>query len=153
MMRGMVIEMNDAKLQTLDPIRAFLDGTVPVDFAVAANERYAFVARMVRGFDYDRLQRCDKGLVLRFLTQVSGYSRQQITRWVARVGTQTPRVKRYRGSRTSFARTFTDADVRLLAQIDALQAAPCPDRPPRSSWNALGGSLPIPPISAWPRFP
>ena len=40
MMRGMVIDMNDEKLQTLVQLRAFLDGTIEVDFAVAANERY-----------------------------------------------------------------------------------------------------------------
>lgn len=39
MMRGMVIDMNDAKLQTLDQVRAFLKGTVVVAFSLAANER------------------------------------------------------------------------------------------------------------------
>ena len=52
MMRGMVIDMNDAKLQTLDQVRAFLKGTVVMAFSVAANERYEFVARTVRRFGY-----------------------------------------------------------------------------------------------------
>ena len=34
MMRGMVIDMNDAKLHTLDELRAFLNGTVAVGFSV-----------------------------------------------------------------------------------------------------------------------
>ena len=37
MMRGMVIDMNDVQLHTLDQLRAFLNGTVAVGFSVGAN--------------------------------------------------------------------------------------------------------------------
>ena len=120
MMRAMVIDMNDAKLQTLDQVRAFLEGTIPIDFSLAPNERYDFVARTVRRFGYARLKRPDKSVVLRFLECVSGYSRQQLTRLVGRAGVNAPLVKRYRGSRTSFTRSFTETDVRLLAHTDTL---------------------------------
>jgi Arc/MetJ family transcription regulator len=36
-----------------------------------------FIARTVRCLGYARLKRTDKGVVLRFLRHVSGYSRQQ----------------------------------------------------------------------------
>ena len=52
MMGGMVIDMHDAQLQTLDQVRAFLKGTVALGFSVAAAERYEFVARIVRRFGY-----------------------------------------------------------------------------------------------------
>ena len=91
-----------------------------VNFAVAASDRYDFVARTVRRFGYARLNRADKGVVLRFLARVSGYSRQQLTRLVQRVRARAPLLKRYRASRTSFARTFTNADVLLLAHTDTL---------------------------------
>ena len=120
MMRGMVIDMNDEQLQTLAELEAFLDGTVAVDFSVVGNERYAFIARTVRRFGYARLRRADKGVVLRFLECVSGYSRQQLTRLVQRVRAQAPLLKRYRASRTSFASTFSAADVLLLAHTDTL---------------------------------
>ena len=119
-MRGMVIDMNDEQLDTLAQLKAFLDGTAAVDFAVAAAERYGFIARTVRRFGYHHLKRADKGVVLRFLERVSGYSRQQITRLVKRGGERRPLTKRYRASRTSFARTYTSADVRLLAHTDTL---------------------------------
>jgi transposase InsO family protein len=115
----MVIDMNDAQLHTLDQLRAFVQGTVALGFSVAANERYDFVARTVRRFGYARLKRADKGVVLRFLERVSGYSRQQLTRLVLRAGAA-PLVKRYRASRSSFARHYTETDVRLLAEIDTL---------------------------------
>ncbi len=120
MMRGMVIDMNDEQLDTLAELQAFLAGTAAVDFAVAADERYDFIARTVQRFGYRRLKRADKGVVLRFLERVSGYSRQQLTRLVKRGGDRRPLIKRYRASRTSFARTYTSADVLLLAHTDTL---------------------------------
>ena len=119
-MRGMVIDMNDEQLQTLAELQAFLDGTVTVAFAVAAEARYAFIARTVRRFGYGRLKRTEKAVVLRFLERVSGYSRQQLTRLVKRGAERRPLIKRYRASRTSFARTYTRADVLLLADTDSL---------------------------------
>jgi len=120
MMRGMVIDMNDEQLHTLAELQAFLDGTVAVEFAVAAAARYDFIVRTVRRFGYGRLKRADKAVVLRFLERVSGYSRQQLARLVKRGGERRPLVKRYRASRTSFARTYTGADVLLLADTDTL---------------------------------
>ena len=120
MMRGMVIDMNDAKLRTLDQVRAFLQGTVELEFSVRPEQRYEFIARTVLRFGYARLGRADKGLVLRFLMHVSGYSRQQLTRLVARAQAPVPLGKRYRASRTSFGRTYTEADVRVLAHTDSL---------------------------------
>ena len=49
MMRGMVIDMNDKQLATLAQLQAFLDGTTAVDFAVAPDERYDFIARAFYG--------------------------------------------------------------------------------------------------------
>jgi len=120
MMQGMVIDMNEERLQTLAQLQAFLDGTISVDFAVVDAQRYDFIARTVRRFCYSRLKRAGKAIVLRFVERVSGYSRQQVCRLIKRGDGQRPLVKRYRGSRTSFARTYTDADVRLLAATDTL---------------------------------
>ena len=126
MMQGMVIDMNDAQLHTLDQLRAFLDGTVavalgqPLGFSVAADERYDFIARIVHRFGYVRLRRADKGVVLRFLGRVSGYSRAQLTRLVERGRKPAPLAKQYPAQRIGFTRTYTDADVRLLAHTDTL---------------------------------
>lgn len=58
--------------------------------------------------------------MLRFLERVSGYSRQQVARLVKRGGERRALVKRYGGSRTRFARTYTGADILLLAKTDTL---------------------------------
>jgi len=118
----MVIDMNDEQLHTLAQMQAFLDGTVAVDFAVAPEERYGFIARTVHRFGYAGLKRAQKAVVLRFLERVSGYSRQQLTRLVKR-GCEAGRlINGYRGSRTSFACVYTSADVVLLAHTDSLHS-------------------------------
>lgn len=119
MMQSMVIQMNDRQLQSLAQLQAFLDGTAAVDFALAAEERYGFIGRTVRRFTYGRLKRTEKAVVLRFLERVSGYSRQQLTRLVRRGAERAPLVKRYCGSRTSFASRYSLADVLLLAHTDS----------------------------------
>ena len=120
MIRSMVIDMNDEQLRTLADLQGFLDGTVAMELTVAADERYEFIARTVRRFGYGRLKRAAKGVVLRFLERVSGYSRQQIARLVKRGCDRRQLVKRYQGSRTSFAQVYTRADVLLLAHTDTL---------------------------------
>jgi len=117
---------------TLAQVQAFLDGTIEVDFAAPAAERYEFIARTVRRFGYGRLKRTEKAALLRFLERVSGYSRQQISRLVKRGGERRPLLKRYRGSRTSFARTYTSADVLLLAHTDNQR---------KSLWDTLHRTL------------
>ena len=79
-------------------------------FRGGGDQRYGFIARTVKRFGYGRLKRSDKAIVLRFLERVSGYSRQQIARLVKRGSERRAIVKRYCGSRTSFARTYTEAD-------------------------------------------
>ena len=120
MLRSMVIDMNDEQLHTLAERQAFLDGTVAVDFALADEARYDCIARTVQRFEYGRLKRAEKGVVLRFLERVSGYSRQQLTRLVKRGCEPRRLAKRYRASRTRFARTATRADVLLLSDTDTL---------------------------------
>ncbi|MBK6971635.1 MAG: transposase family protein [Sterolibacteriaceae bacterium] len=107
-------------MEDLGGFARILEGTVMMDFAVAGDERYGFIARTVKRFGYGRLKRSDKAIVLRFLERVSGYSRQQIARLVKRGSERRAMVKRYCGSRTSFARTYTEADILLLAQTDTL---------------------------------
>jgi hypothetical protein len=118
----MILHMNDTKLATLDQVRDFLTGTAEVIFAPAADDaaRYADIAQVLRRFGYARMKRCDKGLLLRYLRSVSGYSRQQLTRLVAQF-IDTGKIEQHYGAPLAgFTCKYSDADVRLLADIDAL---------------------------------
>ena len=141
MMPSVVIHMNDQHLQTLEQLQAFLDGTAAVDFTLPAGERYGLIGRTVRRFAYRGLKRAQKAVILRFLEQVSGYSRQQLTRLVKRGAEPAPLRKRCRGSRTSFAALYSAADVLLLAHTDSLHgtlSGPATKKLMERAWALFG---------------
>ena len=51
----MVIDMEEARLQTLVQVKAFLDGTTEVAFRVPKTERYRFIERALKRFGYARI--------------------------------------------------------------------------------------------------
>ena len=120
----MVIDMNETQLNTVAQLRAFLDGTLDVQFQSSNDDaqRYRFIATVLKRLAYRRLGRADKGVVLRYLERTTGYSRQQTTRLVRRFLDCASLAKRYRAPAAGFARKFSAADVMLLAQTDALHS-------------------------------
>jgi len=52
MMQGMVIDMEEARLQTLAQVRAFLDGTTEMAFRVPKAERNQFIERVLKRFGF-----------------------------------------------------------------------------------------------------
>ena len=119
---SMVIEMNDKRLVSLEQLREFLAATEPVEFRGCGNDeqRYRHIEEVLKRFGYAGLKRRDKGLVLRYLGRTTGYSRPQLTRLVARHLKAGALKKAYRAPAKGFVRRFTEADVALLAQTDAL---------------------------------
>ena len=83
-MRGMVINMEEAKLQTLEQIKAFLDGTSEVAFRVPKEDRNQFIERVLKRFGYAPHGRINRGVLLRYIERMTGLSRQQVTRLVGR---------------------------------------------------------------------
>ena len=120
----MVVDMNETKLTTLEQVRAFLGGTAEVGFCVTsageADERYRHIAGVLARFRYTCLKKPDKGLVLCYLERTTGYSRQQVTRLVKRWGDGKGLRKAYRTPERGWKRKFTERDVALLAETDAL---------------------------------
>jgi hypothetical protein len=75
--------MSDKKIETLDDIGAFLEGTVEVEFAIAdKGECYRWVQHTLVKFSYLSCSKKGKGLITRYLEQVSGYSSRQVKRLV-----------------------------------------------------------------------
>ena len=86
----MVIDMDESRLQTISQLSAFLTGTLEVQFSVPDNDdrRYAHIVAVAQRFRYARLNRPDKGVVLRYLQRTSCYSRAQVNLFPAVEGTQ-----------------------------------------------------------------
>jgi len=117
----MIVTLKTQGLQTLEQIRAFLEGAQPLGFEAPQRETaYDFITQQLRHFAYQRLSKVDKGLVRRYLCKVTGLSRAQMTRLITQF-CDTGRIRDRRGPPAKpFARRYTPADVRLLAEIDAL---------------------------------
>ena len=78
----MVINMEEAKLQTLEQIKAFLDRTSEVAFRVPKEGRNSFIERVLKRFGYAPHGRVNKNMLLRYIGHMTGLSRQQVTRLV-----------------------------------------------------------------------
>jgi len=83
--QGMVIDMNESKLATLEQIREFLAGTSDVAFAIPAEEPRlrAFVAKVLRRFRYFSWPKGQRGLLFEYMQRLSGYSRPHLSRLIA----------------------------------------------------------------------
>jgi len=121
----MVTYMNDQNIQTLDDVRAFLEGATEIEFAIQdKDEGYQWIRQTLVRFRYLSLGRCERGLLLRYLGRVSGYSRQTITRLVAQYR-KTGKIRRRQRTVAGFQRYYTRQDALLLAELDTLHSTPC----------------------------
>ena len=118
----MVIDMNEARLETIEQIQEFLAGTADIAFTVPTEEakRRLFVATVLRRFRYFRLQKGQRGVLFSYIERLSGYSRQHLSRLIAQYRDTKSLRSLKRASRTSFARRYSLADVALLAELDSL---------------------------------
>jgi transposase InsO family protein len=118
----MVIDMNVSKLDTIEQIKEFLDGTADVAFSNSTDPSAlrAFVATVLRRYRYFRLSKGPRGVLFAYLQRLTGYSRQHISKLIAQFRDTQSLQPRKRVSRTSFTRQYTAEDVALLAQTDSL---------------------------------
>lgn len=110
--------MNNGEHQSLEQIQAFMEGNEGVDFrGRSRKEVYEWTQATLCWHSYSSLGREDKGLVKRYVSKVTGLSRAQATRLVARyVAEGRVEVRRGRGKR--YTVTYLPADVVLLAEVD-----------------------------------
>ena len=116
----MIVDIQTRRLRTIEQLRAFAEGNEAVDFRPRdRDEAYGFVRETLGRFGYRRLGKRDKGVVLRFLVAATGISRKQMERLV-RQWRETGKIRDRRGGNRGrpFARKYTAADIRLLAEVD-----------------------------------
>jgi transposase InsO family protein len=126
----------------MDQVQAFVEGTAEVEFSVPSRaERLACIAETLAQFAYWRLGRRDKGLLVRFLCRITGYSRQQLTRLIAQYLRTGRLVDRRKAPARPFATRYTAADVALLAEVDALHgtlSGPATKKLCERAWRRFG---------------
>ncbi len=118
----MVIDMNEAKLETIEQIQEFLSGTAEVTFSIPNDEPTlrAFVAAVIKRFSYFRRRKGHRGVLLAYLRRLTGYSRQHLSRLLVQYRDTRSLKPRVRASRTSFTRHYGPVEVALLAETDSL---------------------------------
>jgi transposase InsO family protein len=110
--------MDDSKAASLEQIRAFLAGSVEIQFAAQGREEvYGWIQRTLVQHEYAGLDKSRKGLVRRYLAHMTGLSRAQLTRLIAQQ-VRSGGVKAAAYRRRRFPTRYTAADVGLLAYVD-----------------------------------
>jgi hypothetical protein len=114
----MIIRMENAEGLSLAQMQAIVEANEEVRFAGGQRkEIYEWVQRVLVQGEYARQGRKARGVVRAYLSKMTGKSMPQITRLI-RQYRQTGEVRAVEYRRRRFAKVFTEADVRLLAQVD-----------------------------------
>ena len=113
-------------LKAIDQLEDFLSGTQSVAFSVISDKDacYRWIQGELVKFRYLKLSRQGKGVVIRYLMKISGYSRQQLTRLIAQYR-KTGRIRRHQRTVSGFKQKYTEQDIRLLAAMDERHDTPC----------------------------
>ena len=111
--------MHEAEKLNLDQMQAFLKASEGIRFEGESRQQvYGWVEQVLRQQHYQKQGRKARGLLRRYLGKMTGLSRAQVTRLIARYRAngelQPVRYRRHR-----FPQRYTRADVELLAAVDA----------------------------------
>jgi DNA-binding transcriptional ArsR family regulator len=118
-----IMSIND--LNTIEQLEQFLTGSQAVAFLVVSSqdECYRGIQRTLVKFRYAALDKRSKGVVVRFLIKITGYSRPQITRLIKQYR-DTGKIERQQRTYQGFERRYSAEDIRLLAALDERHKRP-----------------------------
>ena len=114
----MNVSVHQAEKLSLEGIRRFVAASEEIRFESADRRQvYAWVEGLLVGQRYAQQAKAARGLLRRYIEKMTGLSRAQVTRLIARYaasGRVEPTVYR----RRRFPERFTRADIALLASVD-----------------------------------
>ena len=114
----MNVSVHQAEKLSLEGIRRFVAASEEIRFESADRRQvYAWVEGLLVGQRYAQQAKAARGLLRRYIEKMTGLSRAQVTRLIARYaasGRVEPTVYR----RRRFPERFTRADIELLAAVD-----------------------------------
>jgi len=110
--------MNDTKLETLDQVRQFLEGTEAISFQIESKDaRYRWIQHTLVKFRYLKLSKTSKGLITRYIRKMTGYSLAQVKRLIKQYRKH-GRLERKHRTTKGFQLKYTREDKLLLAALD-----------------------------------
>jgi hypothetical protein len=113
--------MNIENLSHIEDIKNFLSGSQAVAYSIAADKaaRYNWIRKTLIKHGYISLSKCDKGIITQFISKISGYSRQQVSRLIKQYK-QTGRIEYHQRTTNGFKKYYTRDDIHLLARTDEI---------------------------------
>jgi transposase InsO family protein len=112
------VSVHQAEKLSLEGIRRFVEASEEIQFEGAnRGQVYGWVERVLVEHEYAQQGKVGRGLLRRYIEKMTGLSRAQVTRLIARYaasGRVQPTVYR----RRRFPERFTRADIELLASVD-----------------------------------
>ena len=117
--------MNLENVKSVEEIAEFLTGTQPVVFEVLSHkdERYEWIRKTLYRFDYRKLKKKHRGMLVKLLCKVSGYSRQQVTRLISQY-LKSNTVKRGQRTVNGLKRKYKDFTVTMAANTSIIRSQP-----------------------------
>lgn len=110
--------MENTERLSLEQIRAFLKASEEVQFeATNREEIYGWVTRILCHQQYWKQKRSAKGQLRQYIGRMTGLSRAQVTRLIARYK-QDGQVSQRSSRRNRFRQRYTSADIDLLGAVD-----------------------------------
>ena len=110
--------MHQAEKLSLEGIRRFVEASEEIRFEGAnRGQVYGWVERVLVEHEYAQQGKAGRGLLRRYIEKMSGLSRAQVTRLIARYAAS-GRVQPTLYRRRRFPERFTRADIELLASVD-----------------------------------
>jgi transposase InsO family protein len=112
------ISVHEAEKLSLEAIGRFVEASEELRFESESREQvYGWVEQLLIQQEYALQGKAARGLVRRYIEKMTGMSRSQVTRLIARY-TATGRVRPTVYRRRRFPDRYTRADIELLASVD-----------------------------------
>ena len=109
--------MKDIEGLTIPEMERFLETNRKLRFSVPVEEAYPLIGRILSAHHYGKLAKPERGIISRFLRQVTNRSRPQINRLIGR-WKKTRKVERLPTRRPHFHRRYTPGDLAVLVETD-----------------------------------
>jgi len=110
--------VHEAEKLNLEQIAAFLQASEDIRFEGETQAQvYAWIERLLRQQQYAQQGRQARGLLRRYVAKMTGLSRAQVTRLIARYRSQ-GEIQPVAYQRHRFAQRYSRADIELLAAVD-----------------------------------
>jgi transposase InsO family protein len=114
----MTIGMNDDSVVSIAQLREFLKLSNSAKFiSEDRTEAYRWIGKTLTKFRYSRLRKKERGIVIKYLIAMTGYSETQIDRLIRRKK-KCGRVTQKKRTQPTFDRIYTSEDVALLCEVD-----------------------------------